>query len=184
MGRTVSVSHVPTPVDDICFSLHEDRKGPVKLFDTALLYEKSRRAPLGFHMMLHLSGIRHRRFNYEAGYSEEDYRRAAQEASFAIVFDKEETQGLALQELMAADVPLFVEKHDPPSIPYFGKECGMVFDRDTIVDNFIAFRRRLKRRAFEPASWVRRNLGLYHGTVAWVRHMCDVVTSERNGADT
>lgn len=93
--------------------------------------------------------------------------------SFAFICEHE-TQGLACQEVMAMDVPIFawdegalcdpiLKKFVPPdfkvsSVPYWDERCGIRFKTKYLEENFNKFITRLD--TFRPREFVSAELGL------------------------
>jgi len=127
--------------------------------------------------VLHERGLRYRLLLY-GSYDETRFRRCLDEASFVIWHGTAETQGLALQEAFACDVPALVcagfklsetqgtyefgAETDAVAVtpaPYFDARCGLMADGgDAIpaaIDEMVA-----RRDEFRPREYVLENLTL------------------------
>lgn len=106
-----------------------------------------------------------------------DYRRALAESRALVFCTEHETQGLAYQEAMSSDVPVFAWDEglliDPPTrrfappdlvvsaVPYFDERCGERWTAATMEDAFETFWTGLDR--YRPRSFVQETLALEHG---------------------
>lgn len=95
----------PAGVDGLYWN---PEKQPVKTKGQVLIYSKSTDAPLDdvVNLLAEL-GFRHTILQY-GSYSPEEYRNSLAESAFAVFLSKSESQGLALAEAWAMDVPTFV----------------------------------------------------------------------------
>ncbi|MAL15471.1 MAG: hypothetical protein CL554_18840 [Algoriphagus sp.] len=83
-------------------------------------------------------GITYTQLNY-GGYSQNDFKDALSKVKFCIIIDSTESQGIAIQEMMAAGKPLLVwdvkewdymgQEYKVPStsVPYWSGDCGEKF---------------------------------------------------------
>jgi hypothetical protein len=153
----------------------------------ALVYYK-RRAKGDLDVVLH--ALQKRRVPFSVmvygWYTQGEYHEALAEADFMVWLGCAETQGIALQEALACDVPvlvcdatrLFQEVGNHPferagdhfrvtSAPYFDQRCGdrietlADFERD--LDHFVG-----RLAGFEPRNYVLENLGLAKQAKAFV----------------
>ena len=110
-------------------------------------------------------------------YREEEFRDLLSQAKTMVFLCEHESQGIAYQEAMAMDVPLFAwdqgkwldpnrfawGETDVPatSVPYFDERCGMKF-RNAIVfcETFKIFWEKATNGAFSPRSYTLENLTL------------------------
>lgn len=108
-----------------------------------LLYFKSRReedlACVEYFLKFHK--ISWKEFSYKKKYNQEDYIACLRKAKYMIVVDAHESQGFALEEALACDVPLLVWNIKKMSdevggrdidkaattIPYWDERCGEAF---------------------------------------------------------
>ncbi|WP_293572733.1 hypothetical protein [Phaeobacter sp.] len=105
------------------------------------------------------------------------YKTAIRESRALIFCTEHETQGLACQEAMAANVPVFAWDEGrlsdpsqiaiappdlrPSSVPYFDARCGLTFRISTLeeqLDRFMA-----ARDSYRPRDYVLENLSLEQG---------------------
>lgn len=76
-------------------------------------------------------------------YSNSQLIRAAKNNKFCILLNSSESQGIAVQEIMSANIPLYVwnisSKYDS-SVPYFDERCGIAtYNYDEFVNKFELF---------------------------------------------
>lgn len=110
-------------------------------------------------------------------YSQQEYLELLNNCSGMIFISEHESQGLAYQECMAVNVPIFAWENnkicDPDylrlgegkrkvtSVPYFDATCGMKFkdlkDFENSVDEFL---NKSKKQFFQPRDYVLNNLSL------------------------
>ncbi len=105
-----------------------------------LIYYKNRPAE---HLeqvksLLSKRGLTHVQLQY-GSYSQDEFKDALAKVQFCIIIDNTESQGIAIQEMMAVGKPLFVwdinewdymgEQYKVPatSVPYWSDECGEKF---------------------------------------------------------
>lgn len=126
--------------------------------------------------MLKRRGLSWKELRYGA-HNLETFRKTVTGARSMIFVAEHETQGLAYQEAMSSNLPVFAwddgELVDPSqrklagahlrvsSVPYFDQRCGLTFTRDNIEERFEDF---WKRRAdFRPRDYVLEHLSLERG---------------------
>ncbi len=119
-------------------------------------------------------------------YDKNDFRQATQACRYAVILDGTESQGIALEEIMASNLPLFVfdqvylgqpvhkylnDNLKVTSIPYWSDICGVVVPTDTygqtqhpyssIPETREKFKEFLTKLAsFNPRSYILENLSL------------------------
>lgn len=116
-------------------------------------------------------GIVYRIFNYVTKYKEEEYLEYLQNSRFMFVLDAHESQGFALEEAMACNVPLLVWNVNTmadeygsrypsltaTSVPYWDERCGKIFkDKDDlprIYEEFIS-----KLDTYNPREYILETL--------------------------
>ena len=102
-------------------------------------------------------------------YSQQDFRDALSSVKFCVIIDNTESQGIAIQEMMAANKPLLVwdtpvwdhlgEQWKVPatSVPYWDDMCGeKTTDRNQmgpLLDKLVQ-----NRMSYTPAEYVSREL--------------------------
>ena len=102
-------------------------------------------------------------------YSQNALEILAPESDFCFVLNGTESQGIAIQEIMSYDTPLFVwdvetwedqgPKYSVPatSVPYWSSECGEIFtdvnDMESTFDKFYG-----KMNEYTPRQFVEKNL--------------------------
>ncbi len=101
-------------------------------------------------------------------YKQGDLSRFSMESKFGIIINKTESQGFAIQEMMANNLPLMVWDYqvnnyqgfvlNGTSVPWWDDEkCGMkVNSYDEFINKFDIFTSRLDE--FAPASFIKNNL--------------------------
>ena len=112
-------------------------------------------------------------FNYSSGYTEADYLCALQHSKYAIILAGHESQGFAIEEAMACDVPLLVwntrymsqeegQNYDDipcTSIPYWDDRCGEYFhDKESLDETFTLFLSKLD--TYKPRDYVLEKLSV------------------------
>jgi len=102
-------------------------------------------------------------------YTQEEFKESLSEVKFCVIIDNTESQGIAVQEIMASNTPLIVwdvtewtdsgdEWRCPAtSIPYWGSECGEYFNNfdefDKIFNLFLS-----KLDKYNPKKYADREL--------------------------
>lgn len=115
----------------------------------------------------------YRIFDYDQRYNEEDYLSYLQKCKYGIVLDAHESQGFAIEEALACDVPLLVwnaqtmnqelNSHSQPipctSIPYWGNQCGEYFHHHhELASTFKTFKTKLEEKQYSPRQYILDNL--------------------------
>ena len=77
-------------------------------------------------------------------YDNQKLIKAAKKNKFGILLDGSESQGFAIQEIMACNLPLLVwnleQKHEASSVPYFDNNCGEIVNSyEQLVSNIDKF---------------------------------------------
>jgi hypothetical protein len=153
----------------------------------ALVYHKLRdrnELPVIFNALNEL-GVDHRLLTY-GQYSEVEYPAILADTSFIIWHGCHESQGIALQEALACNIPMLVcdatsvkqstgsyrfpeQYHDFPltSVPYFDERCGVrIIDLSTLKPALESFLDKL--RSFRPRDYILENLTLEKQAHAFV----------------
>lgn len=102
-------------------------------------------------------------------YSESDFELIASQSKFCFLVNGSESQGIAVQEMMSSNLPLFVwdiidwfdqgEEYRVPatSVPYWDKTCGEKFYQESeMEDIFVKFYDRIN--SYNPKKFVEDNL--------------------------
>ena len=171
------------PIVQFPFSVDVDRFKPLpmKTFDCIVYYKNRPKALLdAVTDVLRAAGLRMMVYTYGT-YQEHYFLHDLQHCKFMVVLDAHESQGFALQEAMACNVPLLVldasTMHDeqpasgPPtyaatmaehpltatSVPYWSEECGI---RIRTVEEFAPALERMRGEweSFAPRNYVLRTL--------------------------
>ncbi len=131
--------------------------------------------------LLRRHAMRHEVISY-GSYAQSDYLASLRSCSFVIWLGRQESQGIALQEALATDVPVLVvdaislfQQHPPDkpralfpprlastrttSAPYFDERCGIKVDSLNYLDDSLALMRE-RLPSFEPREFVRERLSL------------------------
>lgn len=131
----ISIKDFPFPVELEKFTpSHHSQKNEV------FIYFKRRNPQELDHVkrFLNNKNITYKVFDYVKNYSEEDYLKCLQNAKYGIIIDAHESQGFAIEEALACNVPLLVwnvsfmsQEHGSnyPNIPctniaYWDERCG------------------------------------------------------------
>ena len=117
--------------------------------------------------------LERRRLTYNqlqyGSYTQDNFRQALSSVKFCVIIDNTESQGIAIQEMMAAGKPLFVwdtpvwdhmgQEYAVPasSVPYWSYECGeKTADKDALdlsLDHFLS-----RLTTYTPRAYVDREL--------------------------
>ena len=145
--------------------------------DLLLVYYKHR-YPADFNQLIDFLNKnkfieRYRLFDYRKRYNEADYLSYLQTCKYGIVLDAHESQGFAIEEALACNVPLLVwntqtmsqeiESHHPPipctSIPYWDERCGEYFHHHGELEAaFQTFQTKLAANQYSPRPYIVDNL--------------------------
>lgn len=169
---------LPFPVDVNSFV-------PASKIGKPILYFKKRDQALLKQVVSHLKDFI--LFNYEAGYSEDQYKRSISQAPFAIWLGCHESQGFALQECLSADVPILVidvnslcdevskngisyfnksfNKYKATSAQYFDQRCGIKTSVENWKRDFDVFMSKINK--YSPREYVLENLAAGPLTNKW-----------------
>ncbi len=107
--------------------------------------------------------IDYKLFKYGA-YKNDDLLYTSKHSTFGIIIGRTESQGIAINEIMSANLPLFVLNssknkyegvvYDGSTVPYWSNECGIKIDNllnfEDEFDNFLA---NLKNNTYEPYKY-------------------------------
>lgn len=135
-----------------------------------LIYYKNRPAEDLHYVKEMLSKRRLTHIQLEYGsYTQQNFREALSSVKFCVIIDNTESQGIAIQEMMAANKPLYVwdqpvwdhmgDQYTVPasSVPYWSPECGEKVvnkeDLEFTLDNFIS-----NLKNYTPREYVNREL--------------------------
>lgn len=104
-------------------------------------------------------------------YSEEDFIQRIGRCRYCAVLDNTESQGIALEEIMSCNLPMFVwdatfwndrgpdNSCSASSVPFWSEECGIrVIDKDLLSQSFQIFLD--NQGTYNPRSYIVENLGL------------------------
>ncbi len=151
-----------------------------KIFD-CIFYIKHRTPEIKNKIILFLNKLNLKYIIFEYGkYIEDDYIFSLNKIKFMIVLDAHESQGFALQEAMAMNIPLLVldinsmkEEYTnnfnythikneliATSVPYFDETCGIILKENEYTD-FIIFKNNINlilNNKFNPRNFVINNL--------------------------
>jgi hypothetical protein len=115
----------------------------------------------------------YRIFDYDQRYTEEDYLSYLQKCKYGIVLDAHESQGFAIEEALACDVPLLVwnaqtmnqelNSHYQPipctSIPYWDNQCGEYFNHhEELERKFQILQIKIGAEQYSPRQYILDNL--------------------------
>lgn len=115
--------------------------------------------------------IKYKLFNYQTKYIEDDYIRCLQNAKYGIWIGRHESQGFAVEEALAFNVPLLVWEvkymsqefgynyPDIPAsvIPYWDKRCGEYFiEKENFEETYYKFINKIG--TYKPREYILENL--------------------------
>ena len=102
-------------------------------------------------------------------YSETDFISKVSKSKYVFMLDNCESQGIAIQEIMSMNVPMFVWdvkywadrgeefKTEASSIPYWDERCGeIIYNKEELNNNFNFFREKLAN--YKPRCYILENL--------------------------
>lgn len=135
-----------------------------------LVYYKNRPVE---HLQSVLSLLEKRRLTYTGleygNYSQEEFLESIGEVKFCVIIDNTESQGIATQEMMAINKPIFVwdqivwdhmgSEYSVPatSVPYWSDECGYkISSIDELESGFDYFYSNLSN--YSPQDYIQREL--------------------------
>ena len=140
------------------------------LKNDCLIYHKNRTQEDLEYIKLLLS---RRRLTYTqlqyGSYAQDDFKKALASVKFCVIIDNTESQGIAIQEMMMANKPLFVwdtpvwdhmgQEYAVPasSVPYWDSMCGeKVSDKNKLESHLDTFLEELY--SYTPAKYVNKTL--------------------------
>ena len=140
------------------------------LKNDCLIYHKNRTQEDLEYIKLLLS---RRRLTYTqlqyGSYTQDDFKKALASVKFCVIIDNTESQGIAIQEMMMANKPLFVwdtpvwdhmgQEYAVPasSVPYWDSMCGeKVSDKNKLESHLDTFLEELY--SYTPAKYVNKTL--------------------------
>jgi hypothetical protein len=178
-GKIVAPSQWVSDLFSNYFNLNNNLIWPIGIYapdvdnnpnTDCLIYYKNRPPE---HLEYIKSMLSNRRMSYiqlaYGSYSQEDFKQALSSVRFCIIIDNTESQGIAIQEMMASNRPLFVwdqtvwnhmgDQYAVPasSVPYWSSECGeKVIEFSKLEITFDKFIDNLKN--YSPKDYVNREL--------------------------
>jgi hypothetical protein len=117
--------------------------------------------------------IEYKLFSYSQKYSEEEFISYLQDTKYAIWVGSAESQGFALEETLACNVPILVwnvtsitqeygqcyPHHTASTIPYWSDDCGEVFyNKDDLPSTYDLFLSKLDQ--YHPREFILNNLSV------------------------
>ncbi len=135
----------------------------------ALIYFKKRKNEELIKIQDYLDqvDIQYKTFTY-GDYKNQDLLKEALKCSFGIILDKSESQGIAIQELMGTNLPLFVIDYQKneyfnldnfifSSVPYWSDKCGdKIYDIKDFEEKIDLFIKNIK--SYSPGDFIEENL--------------------------
>lgn len=138
-----------------------------------LVYYKNRPVE---HLQLVLDFLEKRNITYTGleygNYTQEEFKESLSEVKYCVIVDNTESQGIAIQEMMSVNKPLFVwnqidgvrtdyrgntYKVEASTIPYWSNECGeYVNEFENFEDKFDKFLNNINN--YSPQKFVEREL--------------------------
>ena len=168
--------------------------------DSVILYYKDR-IPSDFELLtqkLKERNISYTLFNYKTGYKESDFISTLKKCKYCIFLGRHESQGFAVQEIMACNVPLFVwgvtsRRQEYPgslidkniitpatTVPYWDDICGEHItdfkEFDTKFDIFLN-----KLQTYQPRKFICENLSMNACNIKWDNFIIGTILQEYNG---
>jgi hypothetical protein len=152
-----------------------DQSKPIEQRDKVFIYHK-RRSPEELQAVVKLLqkyDIQYEIFDYNHRYDENNYLNYLHESKFGIWVDAHESQGFALQEALACNVPLLVwnvtsmnqeygssyDNIPATTIPYWDERCGeFLYDANELEDKFKLFLSKLDQ--YRPRDFIVENLSI------------------------
>ena len=126
--------------------------------------------------------INYRIFNYVERYDEDDYLSYIQTCKYGIILDAHESQGFAIQEALACNIPLLVwsvktmsqewngysytytgleGQSKMISVPYWNAKCGEIFYYEHELENtYKKFINNLEKQTYNPREFILENLSV------------------------
>jgi hypothetical protein len=175
VNNKITINQFPFPVDIEKFS-------PIKQLserDKVFIYFKHRN-PIDLSYVYNILiryNINPIIFNYDKKYSEDDYLDTLQNSKYGIIIDAHESQGFAIQEALACNVPLLVwniksmkdeylsnyPDIEASTIPYWDDRCGEYFyEANEFTDKYIIFLQNINN--YKPRDYILENLSVYKCT--------------------
>ena len=167
-GATIPIKCFPFPVNTDKF---QPISPPEKRTNIFIYYKRRNPQELNqlkvFLQMQHITN--YRVFDYTQHYNENDYLHYLQTCQYGIILDAHESQGFAIEEAMACDVPLLVwnaqtmnQEHGShyesipcTSIPYWAPTCGEVFHNLAELPlTFQTFQAKLQEKQYKPRDYI------------------------------
>ena len=163
------------PIKTFSFSVEVDKFRPIensKNNEIFIMFKQRDPKELEYIItFLNNINVKFKLFNYQTKYREDDYIRCLQNAKYGIWIGRHESQGFALEEALAFNVPLLVwnvqfmsqeegsNYSDIPAtvIPYWDKRCGEYFKQkenfEKTYNKFIS-----KLESYKPREYILENL--------------------------
>lgn len=165
----IDIKLFPFPVNTVKFDEIKKDK------DNVMIYYKGRnQKELDFVVnFLKNKNINYTIFSYTNKYNEEDFINYLHNCRYAIIVDAHESQGFAVEEIMACNVPLLVwnvkylsqefgcnyPDYPATSIPYWDNSCGEYFYEETeLEEKFTVFINNLDN--YTPRQFILDNLSV------------------------
>jgi len=135
----------------------------------ALIYFKKRKNDelIKVQKYLNEKNIQYKTFTY-GDYKNQELLKEALDSSFGIILDKSESQGIAIQELMSTNLPLFVIDYQKneyfdldnfifTSVPYWSDKCGVrIYNINHFDEKIDLFIKNIK--SYSPREFIEENL--------------------------
>jgi hypothetical protein len=174
------------PVKTFAFPVDIDKFKPAtqitsyKDKDKVLIYYKHR-SPIELNILKEFLAIQaiknYKIFDYNKKYEENDYLSYLKQCKYGIILDAHESQGFAIEEALACDVPLLVwnaqtmnqelnSQYAPipcTSIPYWDERCGEYFHHQSeLPSTFKIFQDKLHSSVqhYKPREYILENLSI------------------------
>ena len=155
---------IPTGIDEDIFAPSNSSR------NSALIYIKSGCSRTVVDQLKKMIKLKITEIIYGT-YNETYFRKALGTATYGIVCDGAETQGIAIEEMMALDVPLFVTNSE--SVPHFSDEVGVIWSKDRSLNTtFTKFVENVNKKIYRPRKWIIKHLGIVNSVINTLKQFC------------
>jgi hypothetical protein len=172
----INMKSITFPVDTDKFNQKYDIND--KNRNIVIIYYK-RRNPKELDILLELcynNNLNVKIFDYVYGYDEKNFINNLHICKYAFILDAGESQGFAIEEMMASNIPLLVwnirnlsqeygeNSYDPyesTSIPYWDDRCGEVFyEENELLSTYQLFIKKMEEGKYKPRDYIIENLSI------------------------
>jgi hypothetical protein len=163
----ISTDKITTLPVGVCHEAKVNKKSPSGKIQCLVYFKKRQEEELKIVTdFLSNKRIEYKIFKY-GQYKNKDLLSFADDATFGIILDKTESQGIAIQEIMSRDLPLIISEYtqnfingyefEATSVPFWSDGCGIKIERLNELDNTIdEILQNLAK--FNPGKYINENL--------------------------